>query len=1114
MFRIFKNRFYLSCVFAILFSICQAQTFFEGTKVQQQSYIPQSPVASELAKAIDSPVSLYTGSFSEIIPLYTILVDGISIPLDLFYSGKGVTVSQEATWVGLGWNLSAPFCITRTIRDGDDFHEYQDSRVHPYIKGYYDASEVLKVQDGDNENIKIGNSYDISNYQKTKIVDSEPDIFFFNLPTCSGKFLIDKKRGAVILSKNASNNVKIEFGGKSSAKTTGAKYEHTAFNDFTFTITDTHGNKYFFDIKETSSTKTEGTSLNCNKTGAKIFDISEDEINTNNYTYTYTSSWLLSRIETVHGQKVSFNYEKEIYTLPAQESAIKNNLISSSGAISSGGGTVPFYTQYSISKTLIDGYRLKSIIWNAGQVEFCASDRDDIKSPGYNYGSFKCKKLDKIIISNKVDKIIRQFQFDYSYMNDNVGMDNSINTKFGYVFKRLMLKQLSSTTDPSLNYKMEYYSLCPNSYTLNNHMDLPAKNSRNTDYWGYANGSKLEDKYYLPNGRNKANLEYARCGSLKTLTFPTGEKRTYTYELPAVDYQENPMQVNNPISWTIKAYKKNLCDLPYITSTSASKQIRLDKTTIVRIFGNCVSEASESNDPIDRYENENYPVFLVYKLDEKGHKTGAPIYKKLVPISAKDCNSYDCLEETYTLSAGSYLFEVFSPVADFYNKLTVSYNNPTTEYNNEIGKGPIRIKKISGSITRNFKYLSYNLYARPVTSYTLTKTDMYYHDASMTYKPYSVTYNVQSSESFINLCSIDNTPIYGYGRVSEERSDGIRVVSEFQNDNKDQEKDFPYCHYEENFQNGLILSKKTYKGNKLIQEVEYEYLDKAPQTVYGFVFNDEKLETYQYNIIHPTLYSEKVTNFEVNGNFTDETIYMYNNYFQLINEGKHVGKDLYSKVYKYPTDNLSEVDRIMAEKYIIGIPVLSMVNKNKSVLSAKRSVYSLINGVPVLSEEKLTDNKTTMTEANYTSFLVSKAKYSFFSSMYNAQELWSPELGYTTILWGYNGKYPIAELKNCRYSQVQQLLGDTFISNLEKNIILDSESKAKIDALRNSLPNSLISTFEYIPLVGTTSVKDANGVALNYAYDASGRLIKESYIGVDNKENILKTYKYNYNHAK
>jgi len=89
---------------------------------------PESPEASSFkAVGSDNLVNLFTGDFSYSIPLLD--VDGY--PVNLFYNG-GITMEQEASWVGLGWNIN-PGSVSRNMRgvpddfDGTDILEQQQN---------------------------------------------------------------------------------------------------------------------------------------------------------------------------------------------------------------------------------------------------------------------------------------------------------------------------------------------------------------------------------------------------------------------------------------------------------------------------------------------------------------------------------------------------------------------------------------------------------------------------------------------------------------------------------------------------------------------------------------------------------------------------------------------------------------------------------------------------------------------------------------------------------------------------------------------------------------------------------------------------------------------------
>lgn len=79
---------------------------------------PSSPEASSFkAAGANNLVNLFTGDFSYSVPL----MDVGGYPINLFYNG-GITMEQEASWVGLGWNIN-PGSVSRNMRGvPDDFN--------------------------------------------------------------------------------------------------------------------------------------------------------------------------------------------------------------------------------------------------------------------------------------------------------------------------------------------------------------------------------------------------------------------------------------------------------------------------------------------------------------------------------------------------------------------------------------------------------------------------------------------------------------------------------------------------------------------------------------------------------------------------------------------------------------------------------------------------------------------------------------------------------------------------------------------------------------------------------------------------------------------------------
>ncbi|BDD12890.1 hypothetical protein FUAX_53220 (plasmid) [Fulvitalea axinellae] len=104
-------------------------------------------------------VNLFTGDFSYNIPLFELPGPDGGYPFNLSYSA-GIGMDQEASWVGLGWNLN-PGTITRTVRgvpdefDGryDQFGIQTDMKPNYTVTGKLTAGTEILGFDG--EKIKL-----------------------------------------------------------------------------------------------------------------------------------------------------------------------------------------------------------------------------------------------------------------------------------------------------------------------------------------------------------------------------------------------------------------------------------------------------------------------------------------------------------------------------------------------------------------------------------------------------------------------------------------------------------------------------------------------------------------------------------------------------------------------------------------------------------------------------------------------------------------------------------------------------------------------------------------------------------------------------------------------
>src|SRR5574343_100248 len=87
-----------------------------------QGYHPETPNSYQFTKFLDFPISEFTGTASFSVPFYTIKLGSLNLPISMDYHTGGIKISEEASMVGLGWNMQFGG-IVQQINDEDDFGE-------------------------------------------------------------------------------------------------------------------------------------------------------------------------------------------------------------------------------------------------------------------------------------------------------------------------------------------------------------------------------------------------------------------------------------------------------------------------------------------------------------------------------------------------------------------------------------------------------------------------------------------------------------------------------------------------------------------------------------------------------------------------------------------------------------------------------------------------------------------------------------------------------------------------------------------------------------------------------------------------------------------------------
>ena len=1057
----------------VLMALCSVMASGQTLEydIEFPQYTPKSPTAYAFAKHVDYPVSHYTGIPNISIPLYEIPVGNLNIPISLSYHASGITAGQEATRVGLGWNLNAGGVISRTVKCGDDFLEH--SGPHSLHYGYFEVGEA---------NEPISNSeFFWTDKEFCLMSDSEPDIYFYSLPGSGGKFVFGKDSIPVMFDKGDHVKVRLTRG-------SGRVQD--------FQVWDTNGNFYFFNKREDtwSYGKTGGFHQNHTSSDGE-WDIT-DQLEVNHLfddPMEYVSSWYLSYIITNTNDTVHFHYEDEYYQLPVQESAVKQNFLSYSGdataADASFGGTRVSYTS---SKTVIRSYRLTGITWKGGRVELGYTDREDIMGWA-SYGT--PQKVSGIKVYSVDGTLIKDFAFRYDYFN------HLKTGTYAHVEKRLKLTALEDCLTDT-GYEFGYIG-----------GDLPRKNTRNTDYWGFYNGSSQGMEFYpatvyngkaYTGGDKDSDFNCMKRGTLETIQWPTGGTTRFVYEpnkFRASSYYENRTS-HNYLSIYKGVYGEHYLDYPETQTDTLVLDLRT--TITLRQFFEDTSPFARGWET-NKYGNTNYPVFTISRLNSGGTLTR--LYTYPIPVEMKEEWTYQPIVDDIVLDAGTYILQALQVVDEMYCEMYYGYDRMTLVQGQETAGGGLRIARIEGERNVSYTYEDAQLMVQPVYSYLLTKRS---RQAAYPFNLYTATYLMQHSESTTPMTSLKNGNIFGYGTVTETFADGTRNVYTYYNE-PESSSGYPFLTPDINYYNGLIDMKQTYDaaGNEVRNEY-YSYSNgTAGRTIYGFSYqNYGEAYPYSYSVEYPYVVQKDVTETS-DGQERKETYnYTYNADILPVTETVQADGERHVKKHFYAGDFTDSGCTAMKGKNMTATPVVSVTLKDGKVIGGRKTAYGTVDGMVLPLSESLLNASSPLTESSYSGSFETRLQYSAYNAC--GQPMQTTLDGENRVyLWSYNGLYPVAEIRNATYSQVSAALGSGFITALlDKSVPADSDISA-IRALQDTLDGVEVTTWRYQPLVGVTEMTDCRGVTTGFTYDTAGRLA-ETWRKVGGTIETLRTYEYNY----
>ena len=1042
-----------------------------STKVfETQDYMPKSPTVAQMVSYVDRPVSLFSGSPSISIPLCEVDACGITLPLSLSYSYSGLVPSQEASWVGLGWNFSLGACVSRSIKCINDFYDSSGYYIYPGDIPFTDNSQTLIKSCF----IEPAQSNPLSSVGICK--DLERDIFYYSFWGGGSKFILDKNNkdkdgGCVMFDCSQGWKMSVHEGSKYITLDVMSPCERLHY----FELHSPEGDRYIFDEKELTYIQ------NYNYTKREVTSESA-----------YTSSWFLTSIITHNGDTVVFDYEEEYYKPVEHLSYQYNNYVSKmSNPGSEFAEDFQKFEEEQVCETrsAIQTKRLKSVKWKNGSIKLYTSEREDLR-----YGDFHkpvCHKLDSIVVFDGDNKPVHRFELCHSYFGQVTGKEPD------YLVKRLRLDSVWDKNNPEMRYSLSYKEGV-----------FPNKDNQGTDYWGFYNGKNYGSKPYcrvadvktgeIYEGAAKySDYEKTSIGALTSIKHPTGGEEMFKYEL-------------NKFRWLSNLDKSKIISL-------------IDQTLTLNQFGEYTDvKTAETIIKVPRKVQMNvYSTFTYYK----GSTSYSPlftVYQGDRVVHRSEWSRQGPHVDYVILTEGEYRFVAENLPKDWigveYIHLTVNHERNFWDYYKEdtIRGAGLRIASIEGGgKKRTFEYPVGKLLINPI---------LYYHKGFIWSGAHQRYYTVQVSESTIPLSTLTKGYMVGYHNVSEicgnqktdyfydlHTEDSYQYLFETNNNSSTANLllDFydetdPYLPTKNNFRNGLLLQTEV-KGEKEKKVELYNYGEKLSPRIAAITCHGiPGALALHYQIEWLPLSQKKEFLIDQEGDSLCTTIdYEYNEDFLLKKQTvKNKVNERNSTEYKYASDFTDAISKKMVEANMVGIPVATLYSRNGTVYAGQRTEYGVWG-------DKILPSRVSALNTDQTSTDISKCKFDRVISYRNYDNYGNPQeviyKGDTiTYLWGYKGQYPIAEIKGMDFKSVNRLLSKNLSGLLSKTNL----SAADFEPLRNYVQGKPIAltTCLYKPLVGVTQITAPTNQTQSFQYDKAGRLAK-SYFGADELHNA---YYYHY----
>lgn len=479
--------------------------------------------------------SLYTGTMSYSVPLYTYSDPDFTLPISLDYSFNGYRPAVHSGSVGYGWALNCGGIITRDIKGMADDANDPESNTSGYYRAiehgiFEDVYEIVNSKqfflsrhvgtesELGNVNVFSDRPTYVREHKVGPRYDTCPDIFHFNFLGYSGDFMLTKDGSIKVFNCNrpaGELTVECTFTNPDPFDNSFSEIRIKTGDGYTYYFGGTYKNLEF------SRTKAEGS-------------FSPDTI----------SGWKLRKIVAPNSKTMEFIYDevqKDRSIFLAFTPSI-NTIITVPGAIGGGDSqseTIKYTntTYHSLlSEVRVNDERI--VQYTYSEKDYTENDQDNFDnnlsnlSDPHVFGLPQTElRLENIWVGNPSGQTVESIDLYHSYQRGNTA--------------RMFLSEVTSMKNGA------------HSFEYNTRIGgLPSNDTYATDHWGYWNGQSgsYNVKHYITNitlGQSDlynqlsssytkaANEEYSKVGGLSKITYPTGGYSNIHYEANVARYRIN-----------------------------------------------------------------------------------------------------------------------------------------------------------------------------------------------------------------------------------------------------------------------------------------------------------------------------------------------------------------------------------------------------------------------------------------------------------------------------------------------------------------------------------------------------------------------------------------------